>query len=58
VHNPPSVPNHEPSTRRWNIGRDAAGGVLLLLALALPWNLYFGMGIPNSSKAVLRCCLW
>ena len=38
---------------RWNIGADAVGGVLLLVALALPWNLYFGMGIPGSSKAVL-----
>src|SRR5437588_165316 len=38
---------------RWNIGADAVGGVLLLVALALPWNLYFGMGIAGSSKAVL-----
>ncbi|MBO0881460.1 MAG: hypothetical protein J2P17_14155, partial [Mycobacterium sp.] len=47
-----SVPGQKPSMRRWNIGRDTAGAVLLLLALALPWNLYFGMGIPDSSKVV------
>ncbi|MGH3850936.1 MAG: hypothetical protein ACRDRT_14755, partial [Pseudonocardiaceae bacterium] len=47
------MPDQLPSTRRWNIGRDVAGAVLLLLALVFPWNLYFGMGIPNSSNAVL-----
>jgi hypothetical protein len=47
------VPYHSPYTRRWNIGRDVAGVVLLFLALAFPWNLYFGMGIPNSSTALL-----
>lgn len=40
------------STRRWNIGRDIAGVVLLLLALVFPWNLYFGVGIPNSNAIV------
>jgi hypothetical protein len=39
--------------RRPNISRGIAGVVLLLLALALPWNVYFGMGIPNSNKGVL-----
>jgi hypothetical protein len=39
--------------RRWNIGRDVVGAVLLFLALALPWNVYCGMGIPNSSRVVL-----
>ncbi|MGH3557229.1 MAG: hypothetical protein ACRDTK_07005 [Mycobacterium sp.] len=47
------MPDQLPSTRRWNIGRDVAGAVLLLLALVFPWNLYFGMGIPDSSTAVL-----
>lgn len=36
------------STLRWNIGRDVAAAVLLLIALLLPWNLYFGGGIPNG----------
>lgn len=54
VRNPSSVLDQKPSTRRWNIGRDAAGAVLLLLALTFPWNLYFGMGIPSSSTVVLR----
>ena len=31
--------------------------VLLLLALAFPWNLYFGMGIPDSKTAVLELLL-
>jgi hypothetical protein len=47
-----SVSDQQPSIRRWNIGRDAAGAALLLLALALPWNVYFGMGIPDSSEVV------
>jgi len=47
-----STPQPNLSVRRWNIGRDVAGVVLLLLALVLPWNLYFGMGIPGSSTAV------
>jgi hypothetical protein len=36
------------STRRWNIGRDVAAAVLLLIAPFLPWNLYLGGGIPNG----------
>jgi len=34
--------------RQWNIGRDAVAVVLLLVALALPWNVYFGYGVPDS----------
>jgi hypothetical protein len=45
------VPN-EPSAKRWNIGRDVIAGVLLLIAPLFPWNLYFGIGIPNSSGAL------
>jgi hypothetical protein len=45
------VPN-KASAKRWNIGRDVVGGVLLLIAPLFPWNLYFGIGIPNSSGAV------
>ena len=40
------------STKRWNVGRDVVAGVLLLIAPLFPWNLYFGVGIPNSSGAV------
>ena len=45
------VPN-KASAKRWNIGRDVAAGALLLIAPLFPWNLYFGIGIPNSSGAV------
>jgi hypothetical protein len=41
------------STRRWNIGRDVTAAVLLCAALALPWNLYFGGGIPGSDTRLL-----
>lgn len=40
------------ATRRWEIGRDVTGGVLLCSALVLPWNLYFGAGIPERRAAV------
>jgi hypothetical protein len=40
------------SVKRWNIGRDVVAGVLLLIAPLFPWNLYFGIGIPNSSDAI------
>lgn len=40
------------TARRWDIGRDVTGGVLLCSALVLPWNLYFGAGIPDSRAAV------
>lgn len=39
----------ENRTRRWNTLRDIAGGVLVVVAVFLPWNLYFGVGIPNSN---------
>jgi hypothetical protein len=51
------VPYRNPFARRWNIFRDVAGVVLLLLALAFPWNLYVGVAIPNSSRAVLGLLL-
>ncbi|MGO9381059.1 MAG: hypothetical protein ACLP4W_02925 [Mycobacterium sp.] len=40
-------------TRRWNIARDLTAAALLVVALLLPWNLYFGLGILGSNKAVL-----
>jgi hypothetical protein len=45
------TPN-DASKKRWTIGRDAVAVVLLLIAPLFPWNLYFGIGIPNSSGAV------
>ncbi len=39
-------------TRRWNVARDLFAGALLVVALFLPWNLYFGFGIPNSKTVV------
>jgi hypothetical protein len=45
------VPN-KALAKRWNIGRDVVAGMLLLVAPLFPWNLYFGIGIPNSSGAV------
>jgi hypothetical protein len=44
---------HQPSSRvaatqRWNLGRDIAAAVLLLIAPFFPWNLYFGGGIPSG----------
>ena len=47
------VPYRNPA-QRWNIARDVTGVVLLLLALVFPWNLYFGMRIPNSSTEILE----
>lgn len=38
----------EETLKRWNLARDVAAAVLLLIALVLPWNLYFGVGIPDS----------
>jgi hypothetical protein len=35
-------------TRRWNVVRDLFAGALFIVALFLPWNLYFGFGIPDS----------
>lgn len=40
-------------TRRRNIAGDLTAAALLVLALLLPWNLYFGMGIPGSNKTLL-----
>ena len=48
---PTHVPNNA-SAKRWNNGRDIVAGVLLLIAPLFPWNLYFGIGIPDSSGVV------
>ncbi len=40
-------------TRRWNIVSDLTAAAFLVIALWLPWNLYFGLGIDGSNKIVL-----
>jgi hypothetical protein len=40
-------------TRRWDIAGDLTVAALLVIALFLPWNLYFGITIAGSNKAVL-----
>ena len=45
------IPN-DASAMRWSSGRDVVASVLFLIAPLFPWNLYFGIGIPNSSGAV------
>ncbi|BCQ10651.1 hypothetical protein JMUB5695_04110 [Mycobacterium heckeshornense] len=45
------------SARRWNIGRDVAAAVLLLVAPFFPWNLYFGGGIPGGRGGVFALLL-
>lgn len=49
---PPAAGVQAP-TRRRNIAGDLTAAALLVVALLLPWNLYFGMGIPGSNKALL-----
>jgi hypothetical protein len=39
--------------RRWDVAADLTAAALLVIALLLPWNLYFGLGIEGSNKAVL-----
>ncbi|BCO64635.1 hypothetical protein [Mycobacterium intracellulare] len=43
--------------RRRAIVSDATAVVLLVLAVFLPWNLYFGVGIPGSSQALFAVLL-
>ena len=40
------------TTPRRNVRRDLITAGLLVIAAALPWNLYFGVGIPNSKSAL------
>jgi hypothetical protein len=40
-------------TRRLDIAGDLTVAALLAIALFLPWNLYFGIAIAGSNKAVL-----
>jgi hypothetical protein len=53
----PSPGAHRPApatpARRWNLAGDLTAAALLVVALLLPWNLYFGLGIPGSNKSLL-----
>jgi hypothetical protein len=44
-------------TRRRNIVNDLTAAALLVIALLLPWNLYFGIAIPGSNKTLLGVLL-
>ncbi len=43
--------------RRWNIANDLTAVALVVIALFLPWNLYFGVGIPGSNAALFAVLL-
>ena len=51
---PPAAGN---STRRWHVVSDLTAVALLVVALFLPWNLYFGVGIPDSSATLFAVLL-
>ncbi len=43
--------------RRWNVISDLTAVVLLVIALFFPWNLYFGVGIPDSNGTLFAVLL-
>jgi hypothetical protein len=43
--------------RRWNTVRDLTAAALLIIAPLLPWNLYFGIGIPGSNSTLFAVLL-
>ncbi|WP_424752806.1 hypothetical protein [Mycobacterium sp.] len=44
-------------TPRWNTVRDLTAAALLVGAPLLPWNLYFGVGIPGSNSTLFDAVL-
>ncbi|WAJ47558.1 hypothetical protein OK015_05750 [Mycobacterium sp. Aquia_216] len=48
----PGPPADATPARRRNVVADLSAAVLLLLAPLLPWNLYFGIAIPDSNPTV------
>jgi hypothetical protein len=50
-------PTPEEHARRWSVIGDLTAAVLLVVAVFLPWNLYFGTGIPGSSTALFAALL-
>lgn len=51
--NRPAPGGVQAPSRRWNVAGDLIAATLLVVALLLPWNLYFGLGIPRSNAFVL-----
>jgi hypothetical protein len=49
---PPGAPAAASPTRRRNLPADLTAAVLLVVAALLPWNLYFGVGVPDSNTTV------
>jgi hypothetical protein len=49
---PPTTQGARPG-RRSNIAVDLTAAAMLVVALLLPWNLYFGLGIEGSNKPLL-----
>lgn len=57
THAPDTARSHEPAgavaavqpPRRWSVAIALTSAALLIVALLLPWNLYFGIEIPDSS---------
>ncbi|MGZ4585101.1 MAG: DUF7937 domain-containing protein [Mycobacterium sp.] len=45
------------STRRRHVVSDLTAVALLVIALFLPWNLYFGVGIPDSDPTLFAMLL-
>lgn len=43
--------------RRWNAISDLMAIAMLVAALFLPWNLYFGVGIPHSNTTLFAVLL-
>ncbi len=57
---PPALGIRSPAgdpARRWNIISDLTAVALLVIALFLPWNLYFGLGIPGSDPTLFAVLL-
>nr|WP_197517847.1 hypothetical protein [Mycobacterium sp. E796] len=48
----PAPPGARPR-RRSDVAADLTAAAMLVVALLLPWNLYFGMGIDGSNKPLL-----
>nr|WP_231999036.1 hypothetical protein [Mycobacterium sp. 1081908.1] len=49
----PPTPTGAGPSRRSNVAVDLTAAAMLVVALLLPWNLYFGMGIDGSNKPLL-----
>lgn len=50
---PPAPVGARAAGRRRNVASDLTAAALLVVALLLPWNLYFGLGIPRSNTFVM-----